>query len=164
MRQASLVPYDREWPVRFDAWRLRLAGTLTTRATAIEHVGSTAIPGADAKPVLDLLIARRPGEDFEAWCALLAPLSLTHARLDSTGRGEGQWFFRDPPRTVHVHVYEVGSAGFERHVRFRDALRADARLRDDYVDLKRGLEGLPIDRYIEGKDRFVRDVEGRRPG
>ena len=120
------------------------------------------MPGCDAKPILDILIARSPGEGFEEWRGLLAPLGFSRARIDSTGQGEGQWFFRDALRTIHVHVYEEGSPGHLRHLAFRDALRGDDALRDAYVALKRDLasrEWASTQAYVDAKGAFVRDVE-----
>ena len=160
--RVDLRPYDPAWPAAFERERSRLAAALGPEAVSIEHFGSTAVPGADAKPILDVLVARSPSARFDAWAARLAPLGYVRAREDSTGQGEGQWFFRDAARTVHVHAYEAGTRAHRRHLAFRDALRGDAALRDAYVALKRDLaarEWPDGQAYADAKTAFVRRVE-----
>ncbi|HET6399449.1 MAG TPA: GrpB family protein [Candidatus Thermoplasmatota archaeon] len=160
-RPVVVAPYDPAWPSIFETWKARIREALPD-AVHVEHIGSTAVPACPAKPVVDILVTRQDQGNFDEWRAQLAPLGLTHARQDSTGMDEGQWFFRDPPRTVHVHVYPHGSAPHLRHIRFRDALRRDPALRDEYGRLKLALAaepGITIDEYIARKGPFVRRVE-----
>jgi GrpB-like predicted nucleotidyltransferase (UPF0157 family) len=103
-----------------------------------EHVGSTAVAGLAAKPVIDLQLAVPVLEDEPA-----------------------HRFFRPPacaPRTVHVHVCAQGSAWERDHIRFRDLLRADPALRDEYERLKHTLAATfagDRSRYAAGKAAFV---------
>lgn len=160
--RVALRPYDDAWPRRFEEQRVRLAAALGHEARSIDHFGSTSIPGADAKPILDILVARGPEARYPAWVARLAPLGLTHTREDSTDQGEGQWYFRDVENTVHVHVYPAGSRAHRRHLAFRDALRRDAALLAEYVALKRDLarrEWGVVQDYADAKTAFVRRVE-----
>ena len=158
----ELRPHDPEWPRRFERERARIAAALGAEAISIDHFGSTAVPGLDAKPILDVLVARAHGARFSSWAAALKPLGYARAREDSTGQGEGQWFFRDAARTVHVHVYEAGTPAHRRHLAFRDALRSDPSLRDAYAALKRGLAQMDWpsgQEYVDAKTEFVRRVE-----
>lgn len=167
MKRVELQPHQERWALEFAVWKKSIQAVLADQATSIDHFGSTAIPGIHAKPIIDILVARRPEADFNAWVPKLASLGLTHARLDSVGQGEGQWFFRDPKRTVHVHVYDEGSSGHRRHLAFRDALLADATLRRQYDSLKVAIAQRALrdmDEYIDAKAFFVRDVEARALG
>lgn len=160
--RVALAPHDPEWPRRFENVHATLAAALGPQARAVEHFGSTSIPGLAAKPILDVLVARASEARFDAWARRLAPLGYAHAREDSTGQGEGQWFFRDAPRTVHVHVYQDGTRAYRRHLAFRDALRRDAGLRDAYAALKRELaqrEWATVQDYADAKTAFIRRVE-----
>ncbi|HUR67883.1 MAG TPA: GrpB family protein [Candidatus Thermoplasmatota archaeon] len=160
--RVELRPYDPAWPLRFERERARLAAALGARARSIEHFGSTSVPGLAAKPILDVLVARVPGALYEEWVTLLAPLGLTWTRRDSTDQGEGQWYFRDVADTMHVHVYEADTRAHRRHLAFRDALRADATLREEYAALKRDLatkEWGVVQDYADAKTAFVRRVE-----
>ena len=160
--RVTLAPHDPAWARRFEEVRAGIAASLGPEARSIEHFGSTAVPGLDAKPILDVLVARGPEARFEAWARRLAPLGYAHAREDSTAQGEGQWFFRDAPRTVHIHVYPDGTRAHRRHLAFRDALRRDPALREAYARLKRGLatrEWGTVQDYADAKTDFVRRVE-----
>ncbi len=128
---------------------------------AIEHVGSTAVPGLASKPVLDVDIAIR---DLTAWAELVAPLRSLGYEHQPAGDFEDRRFFRRFERGVrraHVSLTELGSAYWYDHLRFRDALRADPRLAARYGDLKRRLArevGHDRAAYTDGKDGFVREV------
>lgn len=162
MVRVALQPYDPHWPARFEHVRSRIAAALGADAVSIDHVGSTSVPGLDAKPILDILVARAPSAARARWVATLAPLGYTHAREDSTDQGEGQWYFRDPANTVHVHAYDAGTRAHRRHLAFRDALRRDAGLRAEYVALKRELaarEWGAVQDYADAKTAFIRNVE-----
>lgn len=159
--EVRLVAWDPTWPAMFAAEAARLTTALAARGLRIrlEHTGSTAVPGLPAKPVLDIL-GGYPDE---------APLAPYVAALESAGyvhRGEqgipGRHFFRrGDPRAWHLHLTVEGSAFWRDHLRFRDALRAGAALRDAYGALKRQLAARhPRDReaYTDGKGPFVAAV------
>lgn len=154
-----LVPYDARWPLLFEEEAVRLETTIGRSGLPplrFEHVGSTAVPGLWAKPVLDMAAGRPPGVE----AALYVPA------LESAGyvyRGEsgvpGRDFFRRGElRSHHLHLVEIGSLHWRRYLLFRDALRENARLREEYCSLKQALARRhPRDReaYIEGKREFI---------
>lgn len=155
-----LVAHDPAWPALFAAERARLAAALgPALPLAVEHIGSTAVPGLVAKPVLDLLGAYPPGADVRAYVAALVAAGWQH-------RGEqgipGREFFRrGEPRAWHLHLAVQGGTFWRDHLAFRDALRADPALRDAYAALKSDLAARhPRDReaYTDGKTAFVRRV------
>ena len=131
-----LVDYDPSWPVRFVAWRARLAGPLAGVASRIEHIGSTSVPGLAAKPIVDVMVSV-PDIDAEAsYVPRCESVGLTLYSRDDEHR-----FFVDatPGRLdVQVHVCATGGA-FERdHLLFRDYLRAHHDARDAYSEMKEG--------------------------
>src|ERR1700680_2575722 len=73
-----VVPYDPAWPAAFELLRDRMAPVLGELAVGIEHVGSTAVPGLDAKPILDIDVVIRHADDFAAAAARLATLGYVH--------------------------------------------------------------------------------------
>jgi GrpB-like predicted nucleotidyltransferase (UPF0157 family) len=161
-----VVPYDPAWPALFAAESARLRAALGPGLPlAVEHVGSTAVPGLAAKPILDLAGGVPPG-------AAVAPYVAALVRAGWVHRGEqgipGREFFRrGEPRAYHLHLSARDGAFWREHLAFRDALRASDALRDAYAALKRDLaERFPRDReaYIEGKGAFVRDVVARALG
>lgn len=149
----------------------RLAGAVAKvvgdAAVAVEHVGSTAVPGLLGKPILDLAIGVHPGTTVEA---LAEPL----ARRGWISRGDagedGGWVFvlEDEPwhRVAHAHGVEHGGRQWERYLRFRDLLRGDASARAAYEAAKRDLAARHPDgrqAYTAGKDPTVRRLLGDDP-
>ena len=157
-----LVPYHEAWPSLFDEERMRLERALGSSARGIEHVGSTAVPGLAAKPILDIRVG--VGSLRDAECSI-RPLE----QLGYEFRGEaglpGRLFFRKGnPRTHHLHVTEIGSEFWERHLVFRDYLRAHPETARDYVQLKHDLaDRFRRDRaaYTEAKTGFISEVVRR---
>ena len=160
--RVRLVPYDARWPSMFEAEAGRINEVVTAAGLPgleIEHMGSTAIPGLCAKPILDLLAGVPVGHRFGPYIEALVAAGYVH-------RGEqgipGREFFRrGDPRAYHVHLATVGGTFWRDHLRFRDALRRDDALRDAYGRLKQQLaERFSTDReaYIEAKGPFVRAV------
>lgn len=154
-----VAPYHEEWPSLFRAEADRIAHVHPLGQLHLEHMGSTAVPSLCAKPIIDILAGYPAGGQPQAYIDGLVSAGYAH-------RGEqgipGRHFFRRGElRTHHVHLAEVGGVFWREHLAFRDALRADPRLRDAYAKLKQELASRhPADReaYIEGKGPFVRDV------
>jgi GrpB-like predicted nucleotidyltransferase (UPF0157 family) len=148
--------YDLTWPDRFAALAARLETALGDVMLRVEHVGSTAVPGLAAKPIIDLdvVIAR---VDFPEATRRLGRLGYVHeGDLGITGREAFRW----PPDCERHHLYVVAEEAAElgRHLAFRDALRADPVLRDKYAALKRSLAVQhpdDIKAYTEGKTAFI---------
>jgi GrpB-like predicted nucleotidyltransferase (UPF0157 family) len=118
---------------------------------AVEHVGSTAVPGLPGRPILDLLVglvAREPsGVQLEALRQLgYRPPRRRVGRLYVT---------RGTPRAVTVHFAQWGSARWWRLIEFRDMLRRDQDARRRYAELKASHDDLGPARYAAAKRRFV---------
>lgn len=155
----EVVPYDPDWPSRFAAWRNRMADALGGRALLIEHVGSTAVPGLAAKPVIDVQVSVSDMTDEAGY----AP------RLESTGlklrsRDELHRFFRPvagKPRDVHVHVCDAGSSWEREHLLFRDYLRTHADAADRYASAKNDAARVWRDdrlAYTDAKNDVILDL------
>jgi GrpB-like predicted nucleotidyltransferase (UPF0157 family) len=155
-----VVPYDPAWVTAFELLRDRVAPVLGELAVGIEHVGSTAVPGLDAKPIVDVDIVIRHAEDLDEVAARLATLGYT--RLGDLGI-VGREAFRAAPELPRHHLYvcAAGSAPLQAHLVLRDALRTDPALAASYAALKRELaERYRDDRdsYTEGKTAFITSV------
>jgi GrpB-like predicted nucleotidyltransferase (UPF0157 family) len=152
----EVVPYDPAWPERFERWRGRLARELGGAATVIEHIGSTAVPGLAAKPIIDVQVIVPDVDDEAAYVPAIARAGVALRARDP----EHRYFHPagDRPRDVQVHVYRAGSAWERAHILFRDFLRADAATCDAYAALKRDLAArYRHDRiaYNEAKTDFI---------
>jgi GrpB-like predicted nucleotidyltransferase (UPF0157 family) len=158
----ELAEPDPSWPRQFVAIRLMLDDALGTSATRIDHIGSTAVPGIPAKPVIDVQVSVPDLEAEEAYRPRIEGIGWPMLASEPEHR-----FFRPPddqPRTVHVHVCQAGSAWERAHLLFRDYLRAHPDSAKDYAALKRRLlvtvgHDRPV--YSRSKDPFVAETLAR---
>lgn len=154
----DVVPYDRTWPTRFVNLRRRLVTELGPVAVRVEHVGSTAVPGLAAKPIVDVQVSVA---DVEAEATYLRGIERVAAPLRS--REPGHRYFRpagNSVRDVHVHVCNAGSTWERDHLLFRDYLRAHPDARDAYGLLKSELASRYGDdrlAYTDAKSTFILD-------
>jgi GrpB-like predicted nucleotidyltransferase (UPF0157 family) len=162
-----LVPYDPTWPSRFEQEREQLAHALAPWiAGTIEHIGSTAVPGLPAKPVIDIMAGVRDLPSSLAARAALAPLGYVYFpyRADLM-----HWFCKPSParRTHHLHLVPSQSPLWAERVAFRDYLRRSADAHAEYAALKASLaERYRFDReaYTEAKGPFIRRIVDRALG
>lgn len=135
---AIIVPYDPEWPRRFEAERAVLELVLAPWLKGgIHHIGSTALPGIAAKPIIDMVAGVRDLDEARAAFDPLRELSYEPA----FHRPGTHWFYKPPSpslekRTHHLHLTEPGSDLWRERLAFRDALRADPALVAEYQALK----------------------------
>lgn len=167
----EVVDYDPAWPAAFEAEATRLRALLPPATIGrIEHIGSTAVPGLAAKPIVDLM-AETP--DYATVAREIAPRLQAEGyeylwrRSDPILPGiDYAWFIRRDPegrRTHHVHFAPPGSPYWDR-VTFRDRLRAHPEEAAAYATLKRRLAAeRPEDRrgYARAKGAFVREILAR---
>jgi GrpB-like predicted nucleotidyltransferase (UPF0157 family) len=158
LRQATLAlaPHDPAWADAFDAEASRIRAALPDMSFEIDHIGSTAVPGLPAKPILD--IAMRAGADDE--------LRIADALVDlgyiDRGLRSGRLFIRmrdGNVRTHNLHLYHPDDPDCRNQIAFRDALRDKPDLRDRYAALKQDLVNRLGDagrgRYADEKTDFV---------
>ena len=159
-----IVPYDPAWPLLARAELLRVAEALGDVAVRLEHMGSTAVPGLAAKPIVDLQVSVGAVERRDRY---VAPLEgLGYLFVPAPRSPEWHFFAKPPerPRTYHLHVCKVGSEHELRHLAVRDFLRAHADEAARYAALKREAAARhPQDRlgYIEAKEEYVIALEAR---
>ncbi len=164
--EVRLVPHQPVWHTLFAAEKLRLTDLLGDDGIQIEHVGSTAVPGLLAKPIIDIAIAVDAIEDIAHWPAALAPEGYTYFG-DREGRSD--YFFAKGPdecRSFYLHIVLLRSQRWIDYLHFREALRADVSLREEYAGLKTRLcDAHSHDRaaYTSGKDALIRRVLQDRP-
>jgi GrpB-like predicted nucleotidyltransferase (UPF0157 family) len=159
----EIADYDDEWPRRFAAWRERLAAALGSTAIRIEHVGSTSVPGLDAKDTVDIQVSVHDIEDETAY---VPPIEAAGAQLRS--RDELHRYFRPfagQQRVVHVHVCNSGSEWERGHLLFRDYLRAHPPACVAYAEMKRRVATIWRDDrigYTDAKSELI--IELQRAG
>jgi GrpB-like predicted nucleotidyltransferase (UPF0157 family) len=130
-------------------------------AVGIEHIGSTAVPGLPAKPIIDIAVGLRDVGATDAAVRALEPLGYVRA---PEGDFEGRVFLRrtahDGVATHHLSLTVHGGDYWVDHLAFRDALRASPELCRRYGELKRALaaEHDDVERYTRAKTALVRDA------
>ena len=153
-----IAAYDPRWPERFEQERAALEGAIGEWIVGgIHHVGSTAVPGLDAKPVIDILVGV---ESLEASRGCFDPLAQLDYLYAPYRTEEMHWFCKPHPsrRTHHLHLVPAKSRRFEEGLAFRDRLRADPVVAAAYAALKRGLATRFADdreAYTDAKAAFI---------
>jgi GrpB-like predicted nucleotidyltransferase (UPF0157 family) len=151
-----IADYDPEWPARFDCESTRIRAALGSTALSIQHIGSTAVPGLAAKPIIDVLVTVAAPDDD----AVIVP-ALESAGYELRVREAGHRMFRTPARDVHVHVWGATSSEVERYLDFRDQLRRSDDDRLAYEQLKRKLatrEWTDMNEYAYAKGGLIATI------
>ena len=156
-----VVDYDPDWPRRFDSLRREYAAAMAAAGVpvvAIEHVGSTSVPGLPAKPVIDcdIIVA---AANVDAASAVLVGLGFRP--LGELGIPQ-RWAFKEPDRLAGTNTYVIadGSLSLRNHLCVRDTLRSRAALRDEYAAVKKrvAVSAATIDDYGRGKNAVVQRI------
>jgi GrpB-like predicted nucleotidyltransferase (UPF0157 family) len=161
----EVVPHDPRWRAAFAAEAQHVAAALGEIVVAIHHIGSTAIPGIYAKPVVDLLVEVRDlaALDGRSW----AMEQLGYEVLGEYGIPGRRYFRKDDregTRTHNLHAFESGAGEVERHLAFRDYMIAHPADAQRYGELKRTLADAhpqSMDGYMDGKDGFIKEMDRR---
>jgi GrpB-like predicted nucleotidyltransferase (UPF0157 family) len=157
----ELAPYDPQWAARYETERARIAAVLGETAERIEHIGSTAVLGLAAKPVVDILVALTHPQDGTVRAALESAGYMLH--VDEPAHR----MFRTPQMDVHVHLWASDSDDVTRHLLFRDWLRAHAEDRALYEHVKRKLaerEWRDRNDYAQAKTPVISGILRRARG
>ncbi len=159
-----IVEPDPAWAAQAAEELRRIDAALGPIAVRLEHVGSTAVPGLAAKPILDLQLSVAAIEPFGVYADPLA--SLGYVFVPDPEMPDYHFFGKpaERPRTHHLHVCEAGGEQESRHLAVRDFLRAHPGEAASYAEVKRAAaERHPRDRlgYIAAKDPYLRELEGR---
>ena len=136
----KLAPYNERWPAQFESEKSRIALALGAIARAIEHIGSTAVPGMTAKPVVDIQAGFEEKYQPEKWFAALAPLG--YQSLGEAGV-PGRWYFRKRTGAGNFNLHAVRFAGahWRNNLLIRDYLRLNPLCAAEYAAAKqRALE------------------------
>lgn len=160
-RVIAVVPYDPQWPSLFAQEAAALYKVLGDNCLEIHHIGSTAVPGLAAKPVIDMIPV----------VADITCVDACNEHMRALGydpQGEFGMPFRrffqkgTDNRTHHVHIFEQGSAEIERHLKFRDWMRTHTDDRQAYAQLKNDLASKfahDNNAYCLGKEEFISQID-----
>ena len=159
--------YDPNWPNVFEQEHTMIKDALGSFVLAIEHMGSTAVPGLPSKPIIDLLVGVPSLEEAKDRCIKpVEALGYIYMR-EYRSWLPGELFFRKGPPgpwTHHVHLMEPSNPRWEAHLVFRDYLRTHPEAARAYADMKRSLASSSkdnIEAYRNGKNLFVEDITAK---
>ena len=158
-----IVPYDPDWPLEFESEARLIQEQIGSYLEALEHIGSTAVPGLGAKPVIDIMPGLRQLSDAR-WCIRpLANIGYEYVPEFEDEMPERRYFRKGPPeaRTHHVHMVETSTEFWHRHLLFRDYLRTHPVTAEEYEALKHRLAKLHAtnrEAYTQAKTEFIRGI------
>ncbi|MGC3971454.1 MAG: GrpB family protein [Pirellulales bacterium] len=159
----AVVPHDPRWAEMFAVEAGRVAAALGVDVAAVHHIGSTAIPGIYAKPILDLLVEAADLDEVDRRAGAME--ALGYETMGEFGIAGRRYFRKDDAagvRTHHVHLFLSGSPQVERHLAFRDFLRRRDDWAQKYSELKRRLAAEHRDdaeRYMDGKHELIQEID-----
>jgi GrpB-like predicted nucleotidyltransferase (UPF0157 family) len=160
-----ISPYDPAWPRTFEAEAKRIESALGAAAMRIDHVGSTAVPGLAAKPVIDIQLSVRVLHPLEPHLLPLVALGYTHVPHPDDASYPFLHRPSDWPHSHHIHLCEAGGSEERRNLAFRDFLREDPEEAAAYADEKLRLAGEfssssfeSRNAYAEAKSIFIEPI------
>ena len=158
----ALSPYSPLWPAVFDVEKHALAQILGD-AVVIEHIGSTAVPGLGAKPIIDVMAGTPDLAIVERRIADLVAAGWRYVQEFEKAVPDRRYLtkYDSAPGKFHLHAVVLGGPFWKRQIAFRDALRGNEDLARQYWRLKQRLAArFPNDRaaYNDGKSEFIRGV------
>ncbi|CAD5990986.1 GrpB family protein [Agreia sp. COWG] len=158
-RTLTLHDHDPRWAERYLEERRRILEALVGHEIEVEHIGSTAVPGLAAKPIVDIVVAV---DDITAEEDYLD--QLIEVGYELRVREPGHRLVRTPQREVHVHIYERGDGAVGDYLLLRDHLREDVQDRALYQGVKQQLiarNWSDMNEYAEAKSEVIAAIKGR---
>jgi len=159
-----IVPYDKQWPWHFESERNRLQSLLSGIKFQIEHVGSTAVPGLGAKPIIDIMLGVDQLSQIEERIPAFEKIGYLYVPEIEAMMPEDRFFYRQDTSGMvshHLHGVELSSNFWRDHLLFRDYLRTHPQVAEQYLQLKlKSAEQFRDDRsaYTESKSEFIATV------
>jgi len=162
-QRVVIVDYDPHWPDLFQREAEKIQAALGPRAMQIEHIGSTAVPGLAAKPVIDILLVVADSACEEQYAAALESIGYT-LRIREPDWHEHRMFVAAQQPDRNLHVFSAGSAEIARLLLFRDWLRSNRADRELYQRTKLELaqkDWKYVQNYADAKTAVVEEILGR---
>ncbi len=163
----QVVSYDATWPRKYEKEKTAILDQIGLVGVQLEHVGSTAVPGLGAKPIIDILLGLQQFGDIDHCMPILEGMGYHYIFNFEAIFPDRRFFYKrnqNGRRTYHVHMVEIGCPFWVDHLLFRDYLREHPGEAEEYYDLKLKLAGdYQTDRlgYNDAKTEFIQGVMGR---
>ncbi len=159
-----LVEYDPGWVKMYEDMKDQFYKSFGDKIAAIEHIGSTSVPGLCAKPIIDILLGVSKLTDADDLVPKMIGLEFEYISRFEDEMPYRRFFVKkeNGKHVCHVHTVVVGSPFWKRHLLFRDYLRQNPQTRDEYAKLKKELaqrDWNDTNDYADAKTDFIRSVE-----
>lgn len=161
-----IEPYNPNWPLRFQKEAETLKNVFQNDQILIEHIGSTSVKGLGAKPVIDIMVGLPDFQSANNWIAPLEAVGFVYVSKFEDTMPFRRFFTKEESqkRLVNLHMVQIGTPFWNRHLRFRDHLRWNKEDRHKYNLLKLDLSyknWSSVNDYAQAKTAFIRAVEAK---
>ncbi|WP_425448907.1 GrpB family protein [Dethiothermospora halolimnae] len=160
-RIIEVVPYDNTWKEKYNEEAEKIEKILGDKIINIYHIGSTAIPNMMAKPVIDIMVEVKNIEEIDNYDS-----GFNNIGYEAMGEHgiKNRRFYRKGKynRTHHIHIFEKGNEEINKHLNFRDYMKAHPKLAKEYGELKSKLARefkYDSEGYCNGKDSFIKEID-----
>jgi|SRR5690625_2699008 len=157
--EVFLVPWTGDWSKEFLLEKERIQNKIGNYAINIHHIGSTAVRGLSAKPILDIAVEIKKYNDGKLCSNPLKDIGYSYGGVNILpGR---HYFYKGEPRTHQIHMYQAGNKYLLEQLNFRDYLRSNDNARKEYQELKVQLSKANKHnkhKYAEAKTDFVNSI------
>lgn len=163
-QKVEIVEYDPKWPTLYVNEKMKIEATVGHIIIAVEHIGSTAVPGLGAKPTIDIMVAVPRLSDADKCIEPLHNIGYEYQPEHEVSMPERRYFRKgEPPREQHYHLHMVEKGGefWKQHLAFRDYLRTHTEKAQQYYQLKKKLAskyGADREGYTEAKTQFIESI------
>lgn len=163
-RKVEIVEYDPKWAMLYRNEKGKIQAAIGHLAVAVEHIGSTAVPGLGAKPTIDIMVAVRLLSDADKCIGPLRSIGYEYQPEHEVSMPERRFFRKGEPQReqhYHLHMVEEGSEFWKQHILFRDYLRTHPEKAQQYYELKKMLAskyGSNREGYTEAKTQFIQSI------
>jgi GrpB-like predicted nucleotidyltransferase (UPF0157 family) len=160
----EVFDYDPRWPKMFDGEKTLILKALGNKAVSIEHIGSTAVPGLGAKPIIDIMVGVRLLSDARRCIRPLERIDYEYVPEYEASIPDRRYFRKgpnEPNKHYHLHMVEYDSEFWKRQLFFRDYLRTHPKAASEYFKLKKQLAvkyHLDREGYTEAKTSFITSI------
>jgi GrpB-like predicted nucleotidyltransferase (UPF0157 family) len=160
----SVVDYRPQWRKMFEEEKQLLQAVLSEDSAQIEHIGSTSVDGLAAKPIIDIMIGLPDFSAANKFVPRVEALGYVYFKRYEDEMPFRRYFAKDlnGVRTHQIHMVEIGSEFWERHLLFRDYLRQNSGVANEYSVLKKQLaerEWEDVNEYADAKTQFIKSIE-----
>ncbi|MFC7393821.1 GrpB family protein [Scopulibacillus cellulosilyticus] len=161
MRKVEVKPYNEHWALKFNEEAEKLYKIFNTEILELHHIGSTSVEGLKAKPIIDIMPVVKDIKKIDKFND--AMIAIGYEPIGENGIPGRRYFQKGgDDRTHHIHIFQLDNPEIDRHLAFRDYLRAHLNAAKEYGNLKEALaQRYPydIESYIKGKEHLVLDIE-----